>query len=34
MDGTGSGGGGNNHQSGVGAKGGSGVAIITYYVKA
>jgi hypothetical protein len=34
MDGTGSGGGGNNSSGGVGQKGGSGVAIITYYVKA
>jgi hypothetical protein len=34
MDGTGSGGGGNNHSGGNGQKGGSGVAIITYYVKA
>jgi hypothetical protein len=34
MDGTGSGGGGNNHSGGNGAKGGSGVAIIQWYVKA
>jgi hypothetical protein len=34
MDGTGSGGGGNNHSGGNGQRGGTGVAIITYYVKA
>jgi hypothetical protein len=33
MDGTGSGGGGNNHSGGNGQKGGSGVAIIQWYVK-